>query len=171
MSTIFLLDCCFQCCLLRCCPISLDLILESLLLLIQLGSFKDTSACLYKLLSTSMLPAMHSCVGRAGGQWATPDHGGGYWSSCLPGSRVSCSLTSHPLHAATYWRHPQDLHWRADSREGTMTVDVKYGQQHHKNLKFLLVSGSGPCLMGHDWLRVVRLDWRKIGKCPPQPLV
>ena len=48
--------------------------------------------------------------------------------------------------------------------KGTMTVDVKYGQQHHKNLKLLVVSGSGPCLMGRDWLRVVRLDWRKIGK-------
>ena len=53
--------------------------------------------------------------------------------------------------------------------KGTMTVDVKYGQQHHKSLKLLVVSGSGPCLMGRDWLRVVRLDWRKIG--PPQPLV
>ena len=42
-------------------------------------------------------------------------------------------------------------------------MDVKYGQQHHKNLK-LLVSGSSPCLMGRDWLRVVRLNWRKIGK-------
>ena len=48
--------------------------------------------------------------------------------------------------------------------KGTMTVDIKYGQQHHKNLKFLVVFGSGPCLMGPDWLRVVRLDWRKIGK-------
>ena len=48
--------------------------------------------------------------------------------------------------------------------KGTMTVDVKYGQQHYKNLKLLVVSGSGPCLIGRDWLRVVRLDWRKIGK-------
>ena len=51
--------------------------------------------------------------------------------------------------------------------KGTMTVDVKYGQQHHKSLKLLVVSGSGPCLMGRDWLRVVRLDWRKIGKVSP----
>ena len=55
-----------------------------------------------------------SLQGRAAGQWATPHHGGGYWSSCLPYSRVSCSLTSHPLQAATYWRHLQDLHWRAE---------------------------------------------------------
>ena len=48
--------------------------------------------------------------------------------------------------------------------KGTLSVDVKYGQQHHKNLKLLVVSGSGPCLMGRDWLKVVRLDWRKIGK-------
>ena len=48
--------------------------------------------------------------------------------------------------------------------KGTLLVDVKYDWQHHKNLKLLVVSGSGPCLMGCDWLRVVRLDWRKIGK-------
>ena len=48
--------------------------------------------------------------------------------------------------------------------KGTLPVEVRYGQQHHKNLKLLVVSGSGPCLMGRDWLRVVRLDWRKIGK-------
>ena len=48
--------------------------------------------------------------------------------------------------------------------KGTVLMDVKYGQQHYKKLKLLVVSGSGPCLMGRDWLRVVRLDWRKIGR-------
>ena len=48
--------------------------------------------------------------------------------------------------------------------KGTLSVDVKYGQQHNKNLKLLVVAGSGPCLMGHDWLKFGRLDWRKIGK-------
>ena len=48
--------------------------------------------------------------------------------------------------------------------KGTLTVDVQYGQQHHQNLKLLIVDGSGPCLMGRDWLKVVRLDWREIGK-------
>ena len=33
-----------------------------------------------------------------------------------------------------------------------------------KNFKLLVVAGSGPCLLGRDWLKIVRLDWRKIGK-------
>ena len=37
-------------------------------------------------------------------------------------------------------------------------MDVQYGQQHHKNLKLVIVDGSGPCLMGRDWLKVVRLE-------------
>ena len=48
--------------------------------------------------------------------------------------------------------------------KGTIVVNVKYGQQIHKQIKLLIVSGAGPCLMGRDWLRVVRLDWQKIGK-------
>ena len=48
--------------------------------------------------------------------------------------------------------------------KGSLLVDVKYGQQRHTNLKLLVVSGSGSCLMGRDWLHIVRLDWRTIGK-------
>ena len=48
--------------------------------------------------------------------------------------------------------------------KGSICVDVVYGQQHHKNLKLLVVQGSGPSLMGRDWLKVVKLDWRTIGK-------
>jgi len=48
--------------------------------------------------------------------------------------------------------------------KGSILVDVDYGQQHYKNLKLLVVQGSGPNLMGRDWLRVVKLDWRTIGK-------
>ena len=45
-----------------------------------------------------------------------------------------------------------------------MSVDVRYGQQHHRDLKLLIVQEGGPCLLGRDWLKVVRLDWRSIGK-------
>ena len=48
--------------------------------------------------------------------------------------------------------------------KGVMSVDVRYGQQHHRGLKLLIVQESGPCLLGRDWLKVVRLDWRSIGK-------
>ena len=40
--------------------------------------------------------------------------------------------------------------------KGTLSVNVKYGQQQHKNLKLLVVAGSGPSLMGRDWLKFVQ---------------
>ena len=48
--------------------------------------------------------------------------------------------------------------------KGVLSVTVKYGQQSHRNLKLLVIQGSGPSLMGRDWLKVVRLDWRTITK-------
>ena len=48
--------------------------------------------------------------------------------------------------------------------KGVLPVTVHYGQQTHRNLKLLVVSGPGPCLLGRDWLRVIRLDWRQIAK-------
>ncbi len=44
---------------------------------------------------------------------------------------------------------------------GSISVDVDYGEQHVRNLKLLVVKGSGPSLLGPDWLSVLRLDWRK----------
>ena len=48
--------------------------------------------------------------------------------------------------------------------KGELSVTVRYGQQNHSNLKLLVVQGSGPSLMGRDWLRVVRLDWRNVAR-------
>ena len=48
--------------------------------------------------------------------------------------------------------------------KGTILVDVRYGDQHHQNLKLLVVRGSGPSLMGRDWLKVIKLDWKTVGK-------
>ena len=82
--------------------------------------------------------------------------------SLAPESAVASLLSTSPLQPTnvvlkTYTGEQIPL-------KGTLSVDVKYGQQHHKNLKLLVVAGSGPCLMGRDWLKFVRLDWRKIGK-------
>ena len=41
-------------------------------------------------------------------------------------------------------------------------VEVKYGTQS-KHLTLRVVEGSGPSLLGRDWLREVKLDWRSIG--------
>ncbi len=48
--------------------------------------------------------------------------------------------------------------------KGSLSVSVDYGGQHYKDLKLLVVEGSGPSLMGRDWLRVVKLNWKMIGK-------
>ena len=47
---------------------------------------------------------------------------------------------------------------------GTISVDVWYGGKLHKNLKLLVVRGSGPCLMERDWLQVIKLDWKTVGR-------
>ena len=48
--------------------------------------------------------------------------------------------------------------------KGTLSVDVNYEQQVYHGLKLLIVQGAGPSLLGRDWLRVVKLDWRNIAK-------
>ena len=44
---------------------------------------------------------------------------------------------------------------------GQLTVEVKYGQ-YVGRLRLVVVKGSGPCLLGRDWLREIRLDWASI---------
>ena len=45
---------------------------------------------------------------------------------------------------------------------GERMVEVKYGTQS-KHLTLRVVEGSGPSLLGRDWLKEVKLDWRSIG--------
>ena len=40
-------------------------------------------------------------------------------------------------------------------------IHVKYGNQQQE-LEALVVKGSGPNLLGRDWLEVIRLDWNTI---------
>ena len=42
--------------------------------------------------------------------------------------------------------------------KGVASVDVTYNQKHFQNLNLLIVEGSGPSLLGRDWLCVIRLD-------------
>ena len=44
---------------------------------------------------------------------------------------------------------------------GQLTVEVKYGQYVGRQ-RLVVVKGSGPCLLGRDWLREIRLDWASI---------
>ena len=45
---------------------------------------------------------------------------------------------------------------------GTVAVKVCYLSQGPLDLELVVVSGYGPCLMGRDWLQVIRLDWSSI---------
>ncbi len=45
---------------------------------------------------------------------------------------------------------------------GVTRVTVKYGDQS-KKLTLYVTKGDGPCLMGREWLRSIRLDWKTIG--------
>ena len=46
--------------------------------------------------------------------------------------------------------------------KGKLDVEVQYGQQR-KSLTCYVVTGDGPCLMGRDWLKHIRLNWKEIG--------
>ena len=46
---------------------------------------------------------------------------------------------------------------------GPVQVAMKYQGQENK-LSTLAVEGSGPSLLGRDWLKEVKLDWKKLFK-------
>ena len=44
---------------------------------------------------------------------------------------------------------------------GQLTVNVRYGDYSGSHTLYV-VKGSGPCLLGRDWLQYIRLDWANI---------
>ena len=44
---------------------------------------------------------------------------------------------------------------------GQTQVSVAYKDQKY-NLRLVVVEGNGPPLLGRDWLKVIKLDWREI---------
>ena len=44
---------------------------------------------------------------------------------------------------------------------GETTAQMKYGDQHC-TMSLTVVAGSGPCLLGRDWLSQLKLDWKTI---------
>ena len=44
---------------------------------------------------------------------------------------------------------------------GELQVNVQYGEQS-KRLRLIIVAGTGPSLMGRDWLQYFKLDWHSI---------
>ena len=53
---------------------------------------------------------------------------------------------------------------------GTVMIPVEYGEQKHK-LSAVVVQGPGPNLLGRDWLKVLKLDWKSIFSVQETPLV
>ena len=45
--------------------------------------------------------------------------------------------------------------------KGSTTVTVKYKEQTEQ-LPLVVANGSGPCLLGRDWLMTIRLDWTNL---------
>ena len=66
-----------------------------------------------------------------------------------------CSLRSTMAVLTTYTGEQMPL-------AGKITVEVSYGDQGG-HLPLYVVDRDGPSLMGRDWLRQVRLDWKSIG--------
>ena len=46
--------------------------------------------------------------------------------------------------------------------KGNLQVQVRYGQQQ-KSLTCYVVKGDSPCIMGRDWVKHIRLNWKDIG--------
>ena len=52
--------------------------------------------------------------------------------------------------------------------KGRLTVRVVYGQQE-ATLPLLVVDGSGPSLLGRDWLSKIKLDWQSLNNLQTKP--
>ena len=90
---------------------------------------------------------------------------------------ASCSLISKRTFDR-YWQdhdlHQSTVNLRTYSGErlgvlGKFSVDVSYRDQQ-ATLPLLVVDGSGPSLLGRDWLAHLRLDWKSIHHIRHGPL-
>ena len=52
--------------------------------------------------------------------------------------------------------------------QGDISVTVEYGDQK-ETLSLLVVAGTGPSLLGRDWLLKVRLDWQNLNRLQAAP--
>ena len=45
---------------------------------------------------------------------------------------------------------------------GEFSVDVTYQEQCLQGMKLVIVEGTGPPLLGRNWLHHIKLDWASI---------
>ena len=43
---------------------------------------------------------------------------------------------------------------------GRSPMNVAYRNQSAKSLSFVIIDGDGPTLLGRDWLKFIKLDWK-----------
>ena len=53
------------------------------------------------------------------------------------------------------------IHRRINKVLGQINIGVEYCHQHAK-LPLIIVEGTGPSLLGRDWLTAINLDWQNI---------
>ena len=46
--------------------------------------------------------------------------------------------------------------------EGICMVDVTYGEQEYRQLPLYIVKSEGPALFGREWMKQIKLNWKKI---------
>lgn len=55
--------------------------------------------------------------------------------------------------------------------EGTCPLEVRYEDQAPRTLELVVVAGTGPCLLGRNWLQHIQLDWATIAKVASESAV
>ena len=92
---------------------------------------------------------------------------------CVVNMEVDTGAAMSPMSQTTFqglWPgrglQPSQVHLRAYTREqipvvGCCNVNIDYNGQSAQ-LPLLVVGGSGPTLLGRDWLSQIRLDWHQI---------
>ena len=78
----------------------------------------------------------------------------------MSGERFHQLLPVHPLHPSsvelkTYTGEPMKV-------VGETRVDISYQSQEVNSLSLVVVEGSGPSLLGRNWLHHITLDWSNI---------
>ena len=102
-----------------------------------------------------------------------PNPGQGEGGECIVRMEVDTGAPMSLMSEATFsglWPgrvlQPSQVRLQSDSKEsipvvGSREVNINY-QGQMARLPLLIVAGTGPTLMGRDWLSQIRVNWQKI---------
>ena len=102
-------------------------------------------------------------------QWRKGYNGSGYWAAV--------SLMSQFTQERVFPRamlHESTIHFRSYTEEpmevmGELQVIAAYNGQQ-RQFPLYIVPGSGPTLLGREWLQYLKLDWKQIATVTQDPL-